>query len=825
MNNKRKSEVQEVNQYDSKAQLPKKHFASSKSFMDGEGPISMSPDAAGGGYRTPKQEDLAVAASALQELQQWLEGAGIDTSVFGQGNAKSLECLYREMYINKECKIESRQNGQLRRIVSLVRIQLLTQDMFTTWHRLISPVQFLYDGRQRCRKDQLAQTIREGENWEKAMRKAFTAKLALSDEFQDKHLQADKSSYAYEEKSMSSEGYPGLNTLYRVHGVTVYISNPTDAELDRLGLPEGSDFAVMEGSLMGKHFGSRLRVWTWEPFENGTITTNQKKTESRPRCRAPVPDELPQESFSPVSGSCPNATLYALLKSQTTDWSRAEVAVRRLRDPGYSLRAFHDDVVAAFPEIRLYLVPDDTFTSTTSGRSGDDEFQRTMGALYAFYWLARLDIDGKEGFSFGVDASWEPRTKAEQNGAHDASDLKRLQFYEKTDWGGHMELLIAAGLLSRKSESEVTACFDRCLTMLALTAIHDIMKVPSLLPIVQERDAPYNGFQAGDRINDHDLALSYVLEKYPEALPSFAGLSEAQRRIVIFTQSKLEYNQGWLVQAEAPPSALFRKFKTVLESGDYTPSDVSFYFAHWLTDLAGAEPYPLEGSEKFVLYFPHGVLAAFVKSFPMVQQLASASETHVFEEYLSMRWREQGKLGETLPIPAGESGIAMMRLHCQVQGDPTLMLDAFQALSEEDRAFLSHELARTGIKGQQYSQAGPTFDETGPALLLYYSPALMQRFGSSKEAPLALRRLCEVYRQARALWPENAASCGEHVTVRIDTIKTESHQQIMQAMASGSVYTLVKHNDKEAFVEKHPLWEINNFNENCKNNYRVLCLV
>merc|ERR1719506_2673733 len=102
----------------------------------------------------------------------------------------------------------------------------------------------------------------------------------------------------------------------------------------------------------------------------------------------------------------------------------------------------------------------------------------------------------------------------------------------------------------------------------------------------------------------------------------------------------MEYNQGWLVQAEAPPGALFRQFKQLLTTGGFEASDVSFYFVHWLTDLAGAEPYPLEGSEKFVLYFPHAVLRSFLRSFPVVQELAHSSETEVFENYLCMRWSE-----------------------------------------------------------------------------------------------------------------------------------------------------------------------------------------
>ena len=71
---------------------------------------------------------------------------------------------------------------------------------------------------------------------------------------------------------------------------------------------------------------------------------------------------------------------------------------------------------------------------------------------------------------------------------------------------------------------------------------------------------------------------------------------------VYLSQAKLGFNHGWLVQAEAPPWALFGSFKTLLESEDVPAHDVAFYFVHWLTDLAGAEPSgdgPMCGSLKF----------------------------------------------------------------------------------------------------------------------------------------------------------------------------------------------------------------------------------
>ena len=65
--------------------------------------------------------------------------------------------------------------------------------------------------------------------------------------------------------------------------------------------------------------------------------------------------------------------------------------------------------------------------------------------------------------------------------------------------------------------------------------------------------------KVGEVINDHDAALAYVLEYSPSVLPSFAALSREQQESIKFTQSKMEYNMGWLVQAEAPPGASSQK--------------------------------------------------------------------------------------------------------------------------------------------------------------------------------------------------------------------------------------------------------------------------
>ncbi|CAE7296372.1 DEGP1, partial [Symbiodinium pilosum] len=85
------------------------------------------------------------------------------------------------------------------------------------------------------------------------------------------------------------------------------------------------------------------------------------------------------------------------------------------------------------------------------------------------------------------------------------------------------DLLVGAGLLNEDRISydavkgfrvlpTATLNFellDRALTMLVLMSIHDIMKLDLLRPIATE---DFRGYEAGDPISDHDVALSYVLE-------------------------------------------------------------------------------------------------------------------------------------------------------------------------------------------------------------------------------------------------------------------------------------------------------------------------
>merc|ERR1719291_855433 len=443
----------------------------------------------------------------------------------------------------------------------------------------------------------------------------------------------------------------------------------------------------------------------------------------------------------------------------------------------------------------------------SSGRTIGDEYQRTVGTFYAIYWLLRLHMDGKEGFCFGVDEDWVPYSSKAVDDERLYPADKRLLFFQKGNWSYFERLMRDAKLISQDKRGRVQANEKRVVSLLALTAIHDIMKMDMILPQVQQQHSPFRGYTVGDTVGDHDHALSYVMAYYPHLLPSFRGLDEDERRAVEFTQCRLQFNHGWFVQGEAPPGAVFTCLKEVLKAesvhGRIKKEDLALYFVHWLTDLAGAEPTPLGGCEKFVIKFPMMVLNSFLRSFEFVERIVDETETHVMEEYLKMRWCEN----EPSPgkLPTGDGAVAKMRLLCMAQMNAGQVLRAMDEVCMEDRVVLYAEMALTGCTGQSYSAdicpKEARESPYGPAFLIYYGPAFLQNMGTDSPAA-KIRMLAEIYRRARVLWPAQPEKVAQSVTIRIDCIKEISVADMCKAALSGDKWVIAKRNDTEAFVER-----------------------
>jgi hypothetical protein len=575
---------------------------------------------------------------------------------------------------------------------------------------------------------------------------------------------------------------------------------------------------------------------------------------------------LPNYLFPQNVGNDSDPTGGAISKAmwgKPTCWDHAASAAMRLRDPEYSLNDFHSDVEAAFPELKLY----GEGSVCSSGRTCTEEYQRTLGALYSIYCIARLDIDGKEIFSFGVDPQGKPLAADLLAACGSDPADRRHVFYRLMDWDRMLELFVRAGLLLKRqglrnsdrsmattystaftatsramsgvgktstsmSEAGVlvvpatmgSVVSERALTVrsnashvgpgrtrmyvdvermtafLALTAVHDVMKNTALLPTVHERHAPYEGIADGDRIHDHDLGLRYIMEHFPGLLPSFNGLGPAQRAAVFFTQGKMGFNNGWLVQGEAPPGALFSKFKEVITVGGASDSDISFYFAHWLTDLAGAEPFgdrPWPGSEKFALKFPLKVLNAFLDSFNYVHTLGLYSEVQVMEDYLRGRWLSLGLQADACPEGCA---VASMRLALMAQGFEHAAVAALEGLPSQDRDLLATEMARTGLQAQFASAPAEVCERpVGPALLVYYAPALIQTAGPEHVGG-ALLVLAAVFRAARDLFPLEATpqAVESTVVIRIDALKALTPPEV----CAGGPWVLQRTSMGDAIVSR-----------------------
>jgi len=751
----------------------------------------------------PVGEDEAPADTLNQLLMDHL----INVDDFGPG---AFNELVDEVYETKICELVVR-NGHIMRHLQIVKVWL-SADVFCVPHTLVARSKVQRGVTENFKVDRpVSMRMRNGQSWEQGLSQALTQKLGLNEEFQQRQILVDTSSYRLLEEIEYSRSYPGLKTVYRIHEVTCRVLSATEV----LGLPEGNEFSFCRGDEGGDivvtrfawkseeemvvHRRSSGRSSFCESVPSEASQTQIAELKLSPKRRLPPPLSM---EVTPSPSSSTGCVVEDLMREQATDWDRARNAAKRIRDKDYSLKEFFEDCTAAFPELALYVAGPDANHLTTSGRSADDEYQRTMGALFAVYWLMRLDGDGAQAFSFGVDAEWQPLTTKSKEPVRSEEELWRRQYFlDQVQWSLFEEVFVDAGLLQPSSKDGAKKHDEeRTLALLVLTAIHDIMKVQALLPVVSREQGPFCGYQVGEVVSDHDVALGYVLERHPQALPSYAGLPPAQQASVKFTQCNMEYNMGWLVQAEAPPGALFRKFKAMILSGRANPSDIAFYFTHWLTDLAGAEPCPQEGCEKYVLKFPQKVLTAFLNSFPFVQHLAAKSETQVYEDYLVWRWTShEPSLG---PAPTGEGSIARLRAVVMAQGHSSQVLQAFDALSEADRKVLHAEFACTGCCEQEYAR-DLSGTKGGPAFLIYYAPALLQK-NCALDAIGALEILAEVLRKARELWPFQQQSAGETVTLRIDALK-ELEVHMLRLARPGEFWALQRTSSVDAMVKKTSL--------------------
>eukprot|EP00403_Amphidinium_massartii_P049386 CAMPEP_0178465670 /NCGR_PEP_ID=MMETSP0689_2-20121128/51484_1 /TAXON_ID=160604 /ORGANISM="Amphidinium massartii, Strain CS-259" /LENGTH=1352 /DNA_ID=CAMNT_0020092623 /DNA_START=215 /DNA_END=4273 /DNA_ORIENTATION=+ len=765
-----------------------------------------------------------------EELQTLLQTNGIDVTDF---SPFAFAELYEEIY-EKKLSTLAKIDGELVRTIAIVKVWLHATILHTD-HLLVTNGKFQkgrWDSKDTDRP--VSMRMNADQDLEEAVQEALQLRLGIDVDVQKEHLRMDISSHKIVQETAYSRTFPGLKTCYVMSEIDVVVNNPKQTTWAFLGLPDGLTFSLSrkETTKSGETDMVTTR-WRWAAAsdlgqemrrrslgvaprisdESDSDDDDDEEMKESVKRRAPLPEPLPKATDVQDDGTG-IAILEHHMKDRKVDWDRARNCVANLRKESYTWKHFFADLSAAFPELRLYYIKSDepgqdaasaAGQTTTAGRSADDEYQRTIGALFAVFWLMRMDLDGKESFCFGVETSskspCKARDPAEAFKRNNAELGQRQAFYKGMKWETFVDLFTHAGLMTKDGGYDE----ERTMAMIVLLVIHDIMKLDDLRPVVAPSVGDFQGYKVGETIGDHDIALSYVLMNYPQVLPSFHGLPKRQQEAIKFSQCKMEYNMGWLVQAEAPPRALLRTLRQVVVNGKAAPQDVAFYFVHWFADLAGAEPCPLEGCEKFVLRFPLRVLLNFVDSMQVVHTLSAAkSETQVFEEYLLWRWQHH-----TPPLaepPSGIGSIARMRLIVMAQGNSEEMLSQYSKLPEEERCILSEEMAMTGLKGQQYAR--DSLKDTpqcgrGPAFLIYYGPALMQKAGKTDPYG-AMRVLAEVYRAARELWPLSEDAVEKVVTIRIDALKVLEVKGILVPEA-GNSWVMEKSNEVEGTVKLMPI--------------------
>eukprot|EP00666_Eupelagonemidae_sp_cell4sb_P004250 gene4250-16922_t len=253
--------------------------------------------------------------------------------------------------------------------------------------------------------------------------------------------------------------------------------------------------------------------------------------------------------------------------------------------------------------------------------------------------------------------------------------------------------------MGARGAAALLSFFTRVVALAALLAFRGVLKDPAFRPRVAPRHAPYKGLGANAATPPPHPASKSGVGVPPAAMMdhavalAFAGLDKSQQDLIRLVQCRMDFNFGGrLAQGEAPPGPLFSSCKTVLQGAPST--DVSFYFAHWFAEFAGADPspWPWPGSVR-AAHFPARLLRSFFESLDFVtEHLPGKTETQTAETYLQWRW---DRVNPPLPLVAADRRVAALRLALMAQGIERACVAALGALSAGDREVLCDELART----------------------------------------------------------------------------------------------------------------------------------
>lgn len=180
------------------------------------------------GMNEPKQ--VAFEGTTAQDLSSWLEGNGVDVSLYGRGTSKTVEELLHEVR-RGESVLQLSPDGMPLRIVRV--LSLLIRN--SRGEVLIEEQQIRPNGSVRSRGLPLSEKLVGMEDWRSAIHRAVREELG-SILPENPQITVNDGSYRQTVESSVSVSYPQLRCQYQCHRVEVQVE----------GLPTAGKFVTLE---------------------------------------------------------------------------------------------------------------------------------------------------------------------------------------------------------------------------------------------------------------------------------------------------------------------------------------------------------------------------------------------------------------------------------------------------------------------------------------------------------------------------------------------------------------------------------------------------
>ncbi len=157
--------------------------------------------------------------NSVESLSEQLESAGIDTSEWGTGQAKTLAHLAKEIE-DKETVLIVDEDGELLRKVTVVGADVYHLSPDGKKYHLKEEKQVFNDGRERSRDlvQAVSEKIKEDEEPREAMIRGIQEELGVTGQILPEYIKT-------KQRVLSSPSYPGLKSKYVVHEFRVMLND------------------------------------------------------------------------------------------------------------------------------------------------------------------------------------------------------------------------------------------------------------------------------------------------------------------------------------------------------------------------------------------------------------------------------------------------------------------------------------------------------------------------------------------------------------------------------------------------------------------------